>query len=345
MIRLSTLACCLSLAAGDDPAEPALSAERLYYGLGQPVMVTVGPLRAASRNVTLVLMDAQGMPVAPPRDVVPGRIDLAEVLPEIWSVRRTCYVQRIDDHERRGSALVVQPLIEQGQPRTEQAKRPDGTAYTRIAGWEPAQPAAFSGLRVYPEQDVLLVTSKGDIVLAMRPDEAPNTAWNFRHLVEGGFYNGVAFHRIVPMARGGHPFVIQAGDPGRTGDGGVGYRLPMEPSALAHDFGVVSMARADHPDSAGSQFFICLSREGTARLDGQYCAFGCAVAGADTIRAIASVKLADAAAGRPEDPPVIQWAELVPAPSRVPGLGRPDLPLSEQKSEEPPAPPPRRPPR
>jgi peptidyl-prolyl cis-trans isomerase B (cyclophilin B) len=249
-----------------------------------------------------------------------------------------------------GSALVVQPLLSRQAPRTEQAVRPDGSAYTRITGWGPPPaeadqadpeagtatnaepPRVHSGFRIYPERDVLLRTTLGDIVLAMRADEAPNTAWNFRHLVAGGFYDGVVFHRVVPLTRGGDPFVIQAGDPTGGGDGGPGYRLPMEPSGLRHDFGVISMARADHPDSAGSQFFICLSRAGTARLDGQYCAFGYAVEGAETIRAVAAVELADVAAGRPVDPPVVVGAELVPSPPRTPDVGRPDRPVIDQEA-------------
>ena len=120
------------------------------------------------------------------------------------------------------------------------------------------------------------------------------------------------------------PFVIQAGDPTGTGDGGPGYWLPLEDSKLQHDFGVISMARSDDPDSNGSQIFIALSREGTARLDGQYCAFGYAVDGAEAIKAIAQVQLADPATGRPADPPLIRTAELVPSPARMVGRGRPD---------------------
>jgi peptidyl-prolyl cis-trans isomerase B (cyclophilin B) len=223
--------------------------------------------------------------------------------------------------------------------------RPDGvTRYTRIVGWGNEPPPgeaefipaddpqrtrepeaeAFSGLRMYPERDVVLETSHGRIVVAMRPDEAPNTAWNFVHLAGEGFYDGVVFHRVVPLDREGRPFVIQGGDPTATGDGGPGYWLPMEPGGLHHEFGVISMARADDPDSAGSQFFFCLSREGTERLDGQYCAFGYAIEGGEVIRSIASLRLADAQKGRPENPAVITEAYLIPAPPRRPGSGRPD---------------------
>lgn len=187
----------------------------------------------------------------------------------------------------------------------------------------------LSGFRIYTEQDVILRTSLGDIHFAMRPDQAANTVWNFLELCAGGFYDSVVFHRVVPMTINGDPFVIQAGDPTGSGNGGPGYWLPIEPSQLMHDFGVISMARDTPPDSAGSQFFICLSRAGTAALDGSYCAFGYAVDGAETIQAIASVELADISQGRPVDPPVITSVTLMDSPPRTPGLGRPDKPLSE----------------
>src|SRR5258708_35830605 len=118
-------------------------------------------------------------------------------------------------------------------------------------------------------------TSLGDIELAMRPDEAPNTVWNFLTLCAGGFYTDIIFHRIKavnPATRS--PFVIQAGDPLQrkdvpaeatgAGEGGPGYWINLEPSKLPHDFGVVSMARKSDgslPNLAGSQFFISLSRK------------------------------------------------------------------------------------
>ena len=346
MVALITIA--VSVVAGQtDP----LAAERLYHGVGRPVVVSVSAPDGVE-SIELVLLDTEGAIIAGPRTVRPGRVDVAAALGGVWSVRRCSYLQCLHDGEPAGSALVVQPLLERVVPRTEQVVRRDGSTATRIVGWGDAQepdgqpggatsgdgaggeasgapPPVFSGFRIYPERDVLLRTSLGDIVLAMRPDEAPNTVWNFRHLVEGGFYDGVIFHRVVPLTRGGDPFVIQAGDPTGEGDGGPGYWLPLEPSGLLHEFGVISMARADHPDSAGSQFFICLSRAGTARLDGQYCAFGYAVLGAETIRAIADVELADVARGRPVDPPVVEEARLVPAPSRRPGAGRPDGPAAD----------------
>jgi len=180
--------------------------------------------------------------------------------------------------------------------------------------------SVFTGLQAYPEAHVVMFTDRGKIVIAMAPEEAPNTAWNFLRLCDGGFYRDVIFHRIVPLTSAGDPFVIQAGDPTATREGGAGWWLPLEPSRLPHDFGVISMARADDPDSAGSQFFIALSRGGTARLDGQYCSFGYVVSGADTIQLIASAELADVKTGKPVNPPVIWETQLDPAPPRVPGV-------------------------
>jgi len=346
MLTLVTLVA-LTAGAGNPPA---IATDRLYVGVDRPVMVTLREPEPGTW-IALALMDADGELVVPARQVVPGRLDAARVLPEIREIRRTCYLQCLHDSRPVGSALVIQPLLSRPEMRTEQIVRPDGSTYTGISGWGPpprgegqneSEPQAeageepqhvFSGFRIYPERDVVLRTSLGDIVLAMRPDEAPNTVWNFRHLVGGGFYDGVVFHRVVPLTRAGEPFVIQSGDPSGGGDGGPGYPLPMEPGGVRHEFGVISMARADHPDSAGSQFFICLSRAGTAKLDGQYCAFGYAVEGAGTIQAIAAVELADVAAGRPVDPPVVVRAELVGAPPRTPGAGRPDGPVIDEQAD------------
>ncbi|MCA9291558.1 MAG: peptidylprolyl isomerase, partial [Phycisphaerales bacterium] len=259
------------------------------------------------------------------------------------------YAQLLVNGAPAGSPLVVQPLIERPVMYTRPDTRPDGTTtYTRITGWgddpesllpedergvstttptptgDPDTPPQPSGVRLYVEQDVILETELGDIRFSLRPDEAPNTAWNFLDLARHGFYRDTVLHRIVPLDRNGNPFVLQGGDPSATGDGGPGYWLPLEPSRLAHDFGVLSMARADDPDSAGSQYFIALSRAGTARLDGQYCAFGYAVLGGDVIKRLAQVEIADPARGRPVQPPAIRTARLVAAPSRAPGIGRPD---------------------
>ena len=112
----------------------------------------------------------------------------------------------------------------------------------------------------------------GKMVAELYPDVAPNTVNNFISLVQSGFYNGLIFHRVIPG------FMIQGGCPNGTGMGGPGYTIKGEfarngvKNDLKHDRGVLSMARAMHPDSAGSQFFIMVAP--APHLDGQYAAFG-----------------------------------------------------------------------
>ncbi len=121
------------------------------------------------------------------------------------------------------------------------------------------------------------------------PDKAPNTVRNFISLVQKGFYDGVIFHRVIAG------FMIQGGDPKGQGIGGPGYNIKGEFSAngfaqndITHVRGVLSMARAQHPDSAGSQFFVM--HEDADYLDGQYAAFGRVIEGMETVDAIAETK-------------------------------------------------------
>ena len=125
-------------------------------------------------------------------------------------------------------------------------------------------------------------------VITLYPDEAPITCENFEKLVKQGFYDGLIFHRVIPG------FMIQGGCPDGTGMGGPGWNIKGEFAAngvkndLKHTRGVLSMARAMNPNSAGSQFFIM--HEDAPHLDGQYAAFGKAVEGMDVVDEIASVK-------------------------------------------------------
>ena len=121
------------------------------------------------------------------------------------------------------------------------------------------------------------------------PDKAPNTVNNFLSLVKKGYYNGLIFHRVIAG------FMIQGGDPNGTGTGGPGYHIPGEFSSngfvqndIKHVRGVLSMARAGHPDSAGSQFFVM--HDDANYLDGQYAAFGKVIEGMETVDAIAETK-------------------------------------------------------
>ena len=133
---------------------------------------------------------------------------------------------------------------------------------------------------------VTIQTNQGTIQVELYPDVAPNTVNNFISLVQKGFYNGTIFHRVIPG------FMIQGGDPEGTGMGGPGYSIKGEFAAngfannLKHTAGVISMARAQNPDSAGSQFFIMV--EAAPHLDGQYAAFGKVTQGLEVAQAIVS---------------------------------------------------------
>ncbi len=121
------------------------------------------------------------------------------------------------------------------------------------------------------------------------PEKAPNTVNNFLALVNQGFYNGLIFHRVIAG------FMIQGGDPAGKGTGGPGYHIPGEFSAngfkqndISHERGVLSMARAQHFDSAGSQFFVM--HDEADYLNGQYAAFGKVIEGMDVVDSIAETK-------------------------------------------------------
>ncbi len=129
----------------------------------------------------------------------------------------------------------------------------------------------------------------GVIKIELEPEKAPNTVNNFISLVGSGFYDGLTFHRIISG------FMIQGGDPTGNGTGGPGYSIKGEfalngfkNNDLKHKRGVISMARAMAPDSAGSQFFIM--HENSSHLDGQYAAFGKVIEGMEVVDKIASVK-------------------------------------------------------
>lgn len=328
-----------------------LSPSGLYHRTNRPlpaVLALRGGLRVPEDGFQVVLLSADGSVLDSAEGLKAGELNLADLMPVILDLEQAARVQLVADGLPVGTPLVIEPLIGRAPIRTVRSVRPDGrTRYTRIIGfgedlldpeedadrealdrmraspdWEEGETPILSGFRTYLDRDVIVETDFGEIRVDLAPETAPNTAWNFRHLAEHGFYDDTIIHRIVHMDASGRRFVIQGGDPTGSGSGGPGYDLPMERSSLPHDLGVISMARADHPDSAGSQFFICLSREGTARLDGQYCAFGWASSGAEPIARIADTEIGDAATGRPTHPPRVARMRLVPAEPLVPGVPR-----------------------
>jgi peptidyl-prolyl cis-trans isomerase B (cyclophilin B) len=151
-------------------------------------------------------------------------------------------------------------------------------------------------------------TTKGAIRLTFFPEAAPGHVKNFLALAQAGFYNGIKFHRVVKG------FVIQAGCPRGDGTGGPGYTIRAEFNEILHEPGVMSMARTSDPNSAGSQFFLCLER--AASLDRQYTAFGRAADDASlaVISAIGQVKTGKG--DRPVEDVVINKVTVTESPLR-----------------------------
>ena len=150
---------------------------------------------------------------------------------------------------------------------------------------------------------VLITTNSGTFMIQLFPDDAPNTVNNFLKLVESGYYDGIVFHRIIPT------FMIQAGDPNTIGpdsdrslwgQGGPGYQINEEFNTLQHDRGIVSMARSNHPDTAGSQFFIV--HKDNNQLDAKYTVFGRLIQGTGSFAALDNIaKLNTNKFDQPED--------------------------------------------
>jgi peptidyl-prolyl cis-trans isomerase B (cyclophilin B) len=159
-------------------------------------------------------------------------------------------------------------------------------------------------------------TNEGDMVIQFWTDAAPNTIENFKKLARQGLYNGTIFHRIVKG------FMIQGGDPNSKdpakeesyGAGGPGYKVKAEFNDHSHDRGVISMAREPDPDSAGSQFFICLAP--VTRLDHQYTTFGKLIKGDDVLEKIGNTPVTRNSMGENSKPTkrvTIEKIDIVPA--------------------------------
>lgn len=178
--------------------------------------------------------------------------------------------------------------------------------------------AQSSALSAAASEVAVIKTSEGDMVVQFWTDAAPKTIENFKKLAKQGFYNGTIFHRI----RKG--FMIQGGDPNskdpskeeKYGDGGPGYKIKAEFNDHSHERGVISMAREPDPDSAGSQFFICLAP--VTRLDHQYTTFGKLIKGEDVLDKIGDTPVTRNTMGEMSKPTkrvTIEKIEIVPADS------------------------------
>lgn len=153
------------------------------------------------------------------------------------------------------------------------------------------------------DYQIELNTSHGRILLDLLPDAAPGHCGNMIGLARIGFYDGLSFHRIISG------FMIQGGCPSGTGTGGPGYQIKAEFNSTPHVDGVLSMARSASPDSAGSQFFICLGAHG--HLDNQYTAFGKTAdeASLDVVRKLGALPTDQS--DRPRTPATIESAKVI----------------------------------
>ncbi len=293
--------------------------EKMYYGKNRQMPMTVS-VPDGSGQAEIHLLRPVSAEVVAKAPVEAGRVDLASLFPQLWQGQGTglVYAQLVVGEEKIGAAVVLHPMI--SPVRMFPAPDPNAPPVARRIG------DTFSGIRASVDVNVVMNTSAGEIVFRMRPDQAPNAVWSFLQLADGGYYDDTIFHRIIGP-RGGRPgFVVQGGDPTGSGTGGPGYNLDLEASRLPHDFGVLSAARSQDLDSAGSQFFICLSREGTNFLDERYTAFGEAVSGADVITKLGSVPTGPQ--DRPIEPPKVLSMKVVEAPP----YGTGPKPLSQQQA-------------
>src|SRR5258706_8125102 len=159
-------------------------------------------------------------------------------------------------------------------------------------------------------QAAIISTTEGDMVVELWPDVAPGHVKNFKDLAKKGFYDGTAFHRVIKgfMIQGGDPLTKDEANQARWGTGDPGYKIKAEFNKKPHVRGVLSMARSQDPNSAGSQFFIC---HGEPRfLDGQYTAFGKLIKGDDVLEKIATTKTAPG--DRPLKKMKIESVKIVP---------------------------------
>ena len=168
------------------------------------------------------------------------------------------------------------------------------------------------------DEVAVIKTNQGDVVISFWPDVAPSTVENFKKLAKQGFYDGTAFHRIVKgfMIQGGDPLTKDPAKEMRWGTGDPGYKIKAEFNSKAHVRGVISMARSQDPDSAGSQFFICL---GDAKfLDRQYTAFGQLIKGDEVLGKIGDTVTTQSGGGEKSKPTTrvnVESVRIVPQDS------------------------------
>jgi peptidyl-prolyl cis-trans isomerase B (cyclophilin B) len=208
-----------------------------------------------------------------------------------------------EDAAKSGEEAVTEDAAKSGEEAaTEDAAKSgdEEESVTEPTAVDPNAPYASVTFEEGEKPKVLMETSMGNITIELWPDLAPKHCQSMVYLIEKGFYDSLTFHRIVPG------FVIQGGDPDGNGTGGPGYGVPAEFSSRPHEDGILSMARSSDPNSAGSQFFLCLGR--LTSLDNKYTVFGKVTEGLDIIHKIEKVPTQSE---RPKTPVVMTKVSMI----------------------------------
>lgn len=255
---------------------------KMWYPANQPINIRVESKDA----VTLVLTDFTGkqLPASGAADVTGGEKDVRSIFPQLSNV-----------------GTYVLYAVAKGK------SLPDFAGTPVVIEIRSEKEGASKGrVHVVPLQSAVMQTGKGPLTMIFYYDIAPVTVDSFLHLALEGYFDGLMFHRIVPG------FVIQGGDPRGDGTGGPGYSIDAEFNNHPHEPGALSMARATDPNSAGSQFFICLDYAQTKQLDGKYTVFGKVVDGMNAVNQIAQTPIANPRTGTPAEPQIIQSVTVKP---------------------------------
>jgi cyclophilin family peptidyl-prolyl cis-trans isomerase len=228
-----------------------------------------------------------------------------------------------------GAVVVLIMVVAIGSSFAQEGSKVEGpqSAQTKGKAATGANPAAE------PDEVAIMDTNYGTFVLEFFPDVAPNHVRNFKKLARSGFYDGTRFHRVIKgfMIQGGDP-LSKDNDPSNDGTGGPGYTINAEFNARKHLKGTLSMARAASPNSAGSQFFVCL--ENQTRLDGQYTVFGQVINGMGVVEKIGNVPVTGPQNSTPVDPVLLKKVTIMP---RAEYVKQKDASKSESKTEAQPA--------
>jgi peptidyl-prolyl cis-trans isomerase B (cyclophilin B) len=213
------------------------------------------------------------------------------------------------------AAGCTQSVKIQDETKPAESKAGQSTA-TPAAAAATADSAKKENQPVNTNEVAVIKTAFGEMVVEFWPDVAPKTVENFKKLARQGFYDKTAFHRIVKgfMVQGGDPLTKDPANEARFGTGDPGYKIDAEFNERSHQRGVLSMARSQDPNSAGSQFFICLGD--ASFLDRKYTAFGKLIKGDDVLGKLGDVPTGPSPSGEPSKPLSRQEVEsikIVPA--------------------------------